>query len=112
MMAVAGLGIRRWMMLHREYVGISLHAARVKRGLRLRDVSAASGVALGYISEVERGMKECSSEVLSAILSGLGLDLVSLYRDIGWRASAGVRDPFSEVWWPDEIETHHEMEMV
>jgi transcriptional regulator with XRE-family HTH domain len=55
----------------REVVGESLREERVAQGKTLREVSTAARVSLGYLSEVERGQKEASSELLSAICGAL-----------------------------------------
>ena len=54
----------------RQLVGEVLRARRIAQGLTLRDVSARARVSLGYISEVERGQKEPSSELLAALAGG------------------------------------------
>jgi transcriptional regulator with XRE-family HTH domain len=59
-------------------IGIALRRARLEQGRTLRDVAAAAGVSLPYLSEVERGRKEASSEVLASICRALGLSLVDL----------------------------------
>ena len=51
----------------REVIGDVLRRARIDQGRTLREVSDAARVSLGYLSEVERGRKEASSELLSAI---------------------------------------------
>lgn len=65
-------------MLLREVVGAELRAARVAQGRTLREVCAAANVALGYLSELERGRKEASSELLASICDELGLSLTNL----------------------------------
>ena len=62
----------------RQLVGEVLRARRAAQGLTLRDVSAKARVSLGYISEVERGLKEPSSEIVGAVTVALGLRLVDL----------------------------------
>ena len=62
-------------MLMRELVGESLREERVAQGRTLREVSKAARVSLGYLSEVERGQKEASSELLAAICAALDLPL-------------------------------------
>lgn len=62
----------------REGLGHVLRTARLDQGLRLADVSARAGVSSQYLSEVERGRKEPSSEMLFAIGAALGLRLVDL----------------------------------
>jgi transcriptional regulator with XRE-family HTH domain len=58
-------------VLMREVVGESLREERIAQGKTLREVSTAARVSLGYLSEVERGQKEASSELLSAICGAL-----------------------------------------
>jgi transcriptional regulator with XRE-family HTH domain len=64
--------------LWREAVGRELRAERTSQGRRLTDVAAGAGVSMQYLSEVERGLKEPSSEVLEAVAGELGLRLVDL----------------------------------
>ena len=59
----------------REVLGAELRRVRTLQGRTLRDVSAAASVSLGYLSEVERGEKEASSEMLLAICGALGVPL-------------------------------------
>jgi transcriptional regulator with XRE-family HTH domain len=59
--------------LLREVLGDVLRRARTKQGRTLRQVSDSARVSLGYLSEVERGRKEASSELLSAICDALAL---------------------------------------
>ncbi|GAA4971378.1 helix-turn-helix transcriptional regulator [Kineococcus glutinatus] len=66
------------MVLLRSLLGAALRSARRDRNRTLRDVAKAAGVSLGYLSEVERGRKEPSSEVLAAICAALGLRLSDL----------------------------------
>ena len=61
--------------LLRELIGESLREERVAQGKTLREVSKAAKVSLGYLSEVERGQKEASSELLAAMCSALDLPL-------------------------------------
>lgn len=64
--------------LWREVVGRELRAERQRQGRTLADVAGAAGVSTQYLSEVERGRKEPSSEVLGAVQGALGLRLVDL----------------------------------
>jgi len=59
----------------REVIGAELRRIRVMQGRTLRDVSSTASVSLGYLSEVERGEKEASSEMLLAICGALGVRL-------------------------------------
>lgn len=69
-------------VLLRISVGQSLRAARTSQGRTLRDVARDARVSLGYLSEVERGQKEASSELLNAICTALGLTLSSVISDV------------------------------
>lgn len=68
--------------LLRTHIGSSLRAARVAQGRTLRAVAADARVSLGYLSEVERGQKEASSELLNAICSALDLSLSTVLTDV------------------------------
>ena len=70
------------MMLLRRLLGDVLRRHRVQQSRTLRDVSAAAGVSLGYLSEVERGRKEASSELLAAICSALEVSLSEVLREV------------------------------
>ena len=64
--------------LLREVIGDVLRRARIEQGRTLREVSDAARVSLGYLSEVERGRKEPSSELLAAICEALDVALPDL----------------------------------
>jgi transcriptional regulator with XRE-family HTH domain len=70
-------------LLLREVLGDVLRRARTEQGRTLRQVSDAARVSLGYLSEVERGRKEASSELLSAICDALDVSLSQLLADAG-----------------------------
>jgi transcriptional regulator with XRE-family HTH domain len=70
------------MVLLREHIGQSLRSARTGQARTLRDVAREARVSLGYLSEVERGQKEASSELLNAICQALGLSLSSVMSDV------------------------------
>ena len=67
--------------LLREVVGDVLRQNRTSQGRTLREVSDAARVSLGYLSEVERGRKEASSELLGAICAALEVPLSSVLVD-------------------------------
>lgn len=71
--------------LLREVVGDVLRRARTSQGRTLREVSDSAMVSLGYLSEVERGRKEASSELLSAICIALDVPLSRVLIDAGER---------------------------
>jgi hypothetical protein len=70
------------MVLVREAIGQTLRSARTAQGRTLRDVARDARVSLGYLSEVERGQKEASSELLNAICVALGLSLSGVFSDV------------------------------
>lgn len=63
------------MILVRRLLGEVLRQQRQQQGRTLRDVSAEARVSMGYISEIERGQKEASSECLAAICTALDVPL-------------------------------------
>ena len=69
--------------LLREAIGDVLRGARTAQGRTLREVSDSARVSLGYLSEVERGRKEASSELLGAICSALDVRLSAVLFDAG-----------------------------
>jgi DNA-binding XRE family transcriptional regulator len=64
--------------LWRELVGAELRRERQQRGERLTDVAARAGVSTQYLSEVERGLKDPSSEILEAVAGALDLTVRQL----------------------------------
>jgi transcriptional regulator with XRE-family HTH domain len=70
------------MVLLRQLLGDVLRQLRLRQGRTLREVSAAARVSLGYLSEVERGQKEASSELLSSICKALGVPLSHVFREV------------------------------
>jgi transcriptional regulator with XRE-family HTH domain len=95
------------MVLLRHLLGDALRRLRLRQGRTLREVSASARVSLGYLSEVERGQKEASSELLAAICSALGAPLSQVLREVsdGFALAelqsepvfAGVMEPVIEV---------------
>ena len=61
------------MMLYRTMLGDVIRTERLDRGLTMRQVCAEANMSIGYLSEVERGIKEASSEVLGSIAAAMGL---------------------------------------
>jgi transcriptional regulator with XRE-family HTH domain len=70
------------MVLFRRFLGDVLRAQRMRRGMTLREVSAEARVSLGYISEIERGQKEASSELLFSLCAALGLPLSAVLSEV------------------------------
>ncbi len=79
--------------LWREVLGASLRAIREKQGGRLVDVAERAGISPQYLSEIERGRKEPSSEMIAAVTGALGIDLAGLLigiaGDVRQRRGAG-----------------------
>ncbi len=71
------------MALLREVIGDVLRRARTSQGRTLREVSDSARVSLGYLSEVERGRKEASSELLGAICGALEVPMSRVLSDAG-----------------------------
>ncbi|HET6501842.1 MAG TPA: helix-turn-helix transcriptional regulator [Amycolatopsis sp.] len=69
-------------VLLREAIGDRLRHARTNQRRTLRDISRAAKVSLGYLSEVERGQKEASSELLASICEALELPLGELLHNV------------------------------
>jgi transcriptional regulator with XRE-family HTH domain len=70
------------MTLLREVVGSTLRTLRMRQSRTLREVSSSARVSLGYLSEIERGQKEPSSELLAAICAALDVDLSDLFAEV------------------------------
>ncbi|MFJ8972410.1 helix-turn-helix domain-containing protein [Streptomyces anulatus] len=71
--------------LWRDLVGEVLRRERQAQGRTLRDVAEAARISVPYLSEVERGLKEASSEVLAAAAQALGLNLADVLALAGER---------------------------
>ena len=70
------------MVLLRRLLGDVLRRRRQGQGRTLREVSGLARVSLGYLSEVERGQKEASSELLASICDALGMRMSDLMREV------------------------------
>jgi transcriptional regulator with XRE-family HTH domain len=70
------------MVLFRRLLGDVLRNKRLQRGMTLREVSAEARVSLGYISEIERGQKEASSELLGSLCAAMDVPLSEVLRDV------------------------------
>jgi transcriptional regulator with XRE-family HTH domain len=80
-------GRRDAVVLLREEIGDVLRDARRQQGRTLREVSSVARVSLGYLSEVERGQKEASSELLASICGALEVPLSSVLREVSERVA-------------------------
>jgi transcriptional regulator with XRE-family HTH domain len=70
------------MTLLRRVLGDTLRGRRLRQRRTLREVSGAARVSLGYLSEVERGQKEASSELLASICDALEVKLSDLLSEV------------------------------
>lgn len=73
------------MVVLRREIGDVLRDARQRQGRTLREVSSAARVSLGYLSEVERGQKEASSELLGSICDALDVPMSLVLREVSDR---------------------------
>ncbi|MFC6419068.1 helix-turn-helix domain-containing protein [Sanguibacter inulinus] len=79
-------------LLWREAVGHELRGERTAQSRTLADVARRAGVSTQYLSEIERGRKEPSSEVLEAIGSALSLTLLNLTSRVSGALARGTGD--------------------
>lgn len=77
MMKVLDLAPTRELLL-REALGGALRAFRADKGITLRELAEASSVSPGYLSELERGRKEVSSELLASVCHALGTSVADV----------------------------------
>ncbi len=91
------------MILVRQEIGDVLRDLRLQKGRTLRQVAGRASVALGYLSEVERGQKEASSEILASVAEALDVPISMIMREVGDRISVleGLQ-PIPDVV-PDEL---------
>ena len=82
-------------VLLREVIGDVLRRARTSQGRTLREVSQTARVSLGYLSEVERGRKEASSELLCAICGALDIPLSHVLADAG--AAMAIQEDLARI---------------
>ena len=75
------------MVLVRQELGDVLRDFRLQKGRTLRQVASRASVALGYLSEVERGQKEASSEILASVAEALDVPISIIMREVGDRIS-------------------------
>jgi predicted transcriptional regulator len=72
-------------VLVRQEIGDVLRDFRLQKGRTLRQVASKASVALGYLSEVERGQKEASSEILASVADALDTPISVIMREVGDR---------------------------
>lgn len=85
------------MVLVRQEIGDVLRDFRLQKGRTLRQVAGDASVALGYLSEVERGQKEASSEILAAVADALDTPLSVIMGEVSDRLAIveGLSVPLS-----------------
>ena len=96
------------MVLFRRLLGDVLRAQRMRRGMTLREVSAEARVSLGYISEIERGQKEASSELLASICAALDVPLSEILSDVSDAVAleeAALAMQLEDVAMPSKLDT-------
>lgn len=84
---------RRPALLWREALGAELRRCRAVRGESLASVAARAGLSGQYLSEIERGRKEASSEVLAALGRAYGMSLSAVLRAVATRLDAAELTP-------------------
>ncbi len=72
-------------MLLRDAIGSTLRRLRLEQGRTLRDLARDSAVSLPYLSEIERGRKEASSEILESLSRALDVPLESVLHEVSER---------------------------
>ncbi|WP_029150715.1 helix-turn-helix domain-containing protein [Microbacterium indicum] len=92
------------MILIRQEIGDVLRDFRQQKGQTLRQVAGKASVALGYLSEVERGQKEVSSEILAAVAEALEIPMWAIMRRVSDRIAVleGIESAIPDVV-PDEL---------
>ena len=83
------------MILVRQEIGEVLRDFRQQKGRTLRQVASRASVALGYLSEVERGQKEASSELLASLCEALDISLADVLREVSHDIAVLERAPLA-----------------
>src|SRR5690348_16719630 len=83
------------MVLFRRLLGDVLRRHRQRQGRTLRDVAAAARISLGYLSEIERGRKEASSELLASLCRALDVSLADVLREVSHDIAVLERAPLT-----------------
>jgi transcriptional regulator with XRE-family HTH domain len=78
-------------VLLREVIGNVFRRLRNERGITLRELAERAQVSVPYLSEIERGRKEPSSEILAAICRALELELTDLLNEVQFDLATAVR---------------------
>ncbi|MFM6974237.1 MAG: helix-turn-helix domain-containing protein [Agromyces sp.] len=91
------------MVLVRHELGDVLRDVRLQKGRTLRQVASKASVALGYLSEIERGQKEASSEILASVADALDTPVSVILREVGDRMAVLEGVPMIPDTVPDEL---------
>jgi len=91
------------LVLIRQEIGDVLRTHRLRQGQTLRQVAARASVALGYLSEVERGQKEVSSEILASVADALQVPLSVVMREVSDRVASLEGIYLDDTFIPDTI---------
>jgi transcriptional regulator with XRE-family HTH domain len=97
------------MMLLRSYLGEELRQLRQEKEMSLRDVASSACTSLGYLSEVERGLKEPSSEILFAICRALEVPLSSLLSEV---SSKLLLEELESITWSNYFKIEPDMDLT
>lgn len=103
------------MVLMRHEIGDVLRDFRQQKGATLRHIASRANVALGYLSEVERGQKEASSEILASIAYALDMTLSDILHEVADRLSVFeqiVPSPSVPDTLPDELVAEFDSDMA
>jgi len=105
------------MVLVRQEIGDVLRDFRLQKGRTLRQVASKASVALGYLSEVERGQKEASSEILASVADALDTPISVIMREVGDRLAVIEGVVFETVssipdTLPDELVAEFDADLV
>ncbi|PSL39047.1 transcriptional regulator with XRE-family HTH domain [Labedella gwakjiensis] len=100
------------MVLVRQEIGDVLRDFRLQKGRTLRQVASRASVALGYLSEVERGQKEASSEILASVAEALETPISVIMREVGDRLAVleGI-DPIPDTV-PDDFVAELDADLI
>lgn len=102
------------MVLVRQEIGDVLRDFRLQKGRTLRQVASKASVALGYLSEVERGQKEASSEILASVADALDTPISVIMREVGDRLAIieGLSSPVVPDTLPDDLVAEFDSDLV
>jgi transcriptional regulator with XRE-family HTH domain len=102
------------MVLVRQEIGDVLRDFRLQKGRTLRQVASKASVALGYLSEVERGQKEASSEILASVADALDTPISVIMHEVGDRIAVleGLSTPSVPDSLPDDLVAEFDADMM